>query len=485
MKTANPLPRRRPQRLIERFTPPTCTLELWTERTAWYWPWQFQGLPEQYTFTFHFDDPRLPEDQQVTLKGDRLQLEQLMEVVNRYVQNFLEQSCGHSGEVSPGSKSVSSNTVDLIPLGLLRHQLSFGVWDSSAPQVLLSSSQLVDVITALDRYDDFVILSTPSAQPTAQAESSPKPFWVWSSLAILGLGAMGLVGILLRGLQPQIDPLAVNPSPLPARTKFSFVEVLPPIPPAPTLKTLPNPNLATALALRDPLPPPAPAQPAIAPPRNPTVNLVVPPAKVLPPVPGAPPAPLAQTVVLPPSQTLSPTVAPPTNAPYPPPLAFSTNNTSPALPILPPTTGSVPQFQGRTLPPQPALPPLSSTSTGMNNLPPGNLANSMAPLQVPPVKESNLLDTIPQVGEVRDYFQRQWQPPDGLAQTLEYRLLIKPDGSLDQTIPLGKAASVYLAQVPMPNPGQPFVSPMKIPGSEEQTVRLVLSPNGTVKTFLE
>ncbi|MFM7575549.1 MAG: DUF4335 domain-containing protein, partial [Microcystaceae cyanobacterium] len=100
---------------------------------------------EHYTFTFHFDDPRLPEDQQVTLKGDRLQLEQLMEVVNSYVQNFLEQSCRQSGEVCAGSTPASANTVTLIPLGLLRHQLSFGSWDSSAPQVLLSSSQLVDV----------------------------------------------------------------------------------------------------------------------------------------------------------------------------------------------------------------------------------------------------------------------------------------------------------------------------------------------------
>ena len=480
MKTANALPRRqRPQRLIERFTPPTCTLELWTERTAW--PWQSLTLPEYYTFTFHFDDPRLPEDQQVTLKGDRLQLEQLMEVVNSYVQNFLEQSCRQSGEVCAGSTPASANTVTLIPLGLLRHQLSFGTWDSSAPQVLLSSSQLVDVMTALDRYDRFVVLATPSAQPIAKAESSPRSFWVWSSLAVMGLGVIGLLGIFLRSLQPQTDPLAVNPSPLPARTKFSFVEVLPPIPPAPTLKTLPNPNLAAPLALRDPLPPPAPTQPAIAPPRNPTVNLVIPPAKVLPPVPGAPPAPPAQTIVLPPPQNLSPTAAPPANAPYPPPLAFAPNNLAPSLPILPPTTGSVPQFQGRTLPPQPALPPLAATSTGAINPPPGNLT----PLEAPPVKETNLLDTIPQVGEVRDYFQRQWQPPDGLAQTLEYRLLIKPDGSLNQTIPLGKAASVYLAQVPMPSPGQPFVSPLKIPGSEDQTVRLVLSPNGTVKTFLE
>jgi hypothetical protein len=121
----------------------------------------------------------------------------------------------------------------------------------------------------------------------------------------------------------------------------------------------------------------------------------------------------------------------------------------------------------------------------MNSQPPSQsaLPPGVKPLVSPTNNNTNLLDTIPQVAEIRNYFQEKWQPPDNLSQTLEYRLRIKSDGSLDQSIPLGKAASLYLSHVPMPNQGQKFVSPLPMP--EEQTVRLVLSPNGTVKTFLE
>ncbi|XTZ10325.1 MAG: DUF4335 domain-containing protein, partial [cyanobacterium endosymbiont of Rhopalodia yunnanensis] len=70
-----------------------------------------------------------------------------------------------------------------------------------------------------------------------------------------------------------------------------------------------------------------------------------------------------------------------------------------------------------------------------------------------------------------------------LSQTLEYRLIVQPDGSLKQAVPLGKAAIVYYQKASIPTPGSAFVSSLDI--SENQTIRLVLSPNGRVKTFLE
>jgi hypothetical protein len=93
------------------------------------------------------------------------------------------------------------------------------------------------------------------------------------------------------------------------------------------------------------------------------------------------------------------------------------------------------------------------------------------------------LDTIPQVGEVREFYQRQWQPPEDQSQTLEYRLQISPDGMVKKTVPLGRAASLYLAQLPQPAAGEPLVSPL---GAEKvETIRLVLTRLGDVKTFLE
>lgn len=156
----------------------------------------------------------------------------------------------------------------------------------------------------------------------------------------------------------------------------------------------------------------------------------------------------------------------------------------PPLPILPPNNSSTVGLTTPTLSPPPALPPLPANQQRLTPQPsPSTL--TINPITPPPPSNNNynLLDAIPQVAEVRQYFQKKWQPTEDLTQTLEYRLLIKPDGSLDQSIPLGKAASLYLAKVPMPSPNTPFVSPLKVDG--EQTVRLVLSPNGNVKTFLE
>jgi len=93
------------------------------------------------------------------------------------------------------------------------------------------------------------------------------------------------------------------------------------------------------------------------------------------------------------------------------------------------------------------------------------------------------LDLIPQVQEVREYFQQHWKVPDGLKQTLEYRLQINSQGSLTRVIPLGRAANIYLDRTSMPLLNKPFVSPLST--KEPVTIRLVFLTNGTVKTFLE
>ena len=53
--------------LLRRYTPPTCTLELWQARGIW--QREPKVLPTDYQFVLHFDDPRLLEDQQMTLTG--------------------------------------------------------------------------------------------------------------------------------------------------------------------------------------------------------------------------------------------------------------------------------------------------------------------------------------------------------------------------------------------------------------------------------
>jgi hypothetical protein len=92
-------------------------------------------------------------------------------------------------------------------------------------------------------------------------------------------------------------------------------------------------------------------------------------------------------------------------------------------------------------------------------------------------------DSIPQVAEVRSYFEERWQPPEGLTQTLEYTLFIGPDGSIQRIVPLGQSAGDYIDRTGMPLVGEPFVTP--IANGKSPKVRVVLSPDGQVRTFLE
>jgi hypothetical protein len=94
-----------------------------------------------------------------------------------------------------------------------------------------------------------------------------------------------------------------------------------------------------------------------------------------------------------------------------------------------------------------------------------------------------LFDTIPQIAEARNYVQQRWKLPADLKQTLEYRLLINADGTIQRLTPLSEAARTYLQHAGIPLLGKPFVSP--IAGGSQPTILIVLSPDGTVQAFLE
>jgi hypothetical protein len=87
------------------------------------------------------------------------------------------------------------------------------------------------------------------------------------------------------------------------------------------------------------------------------------------------------------------------------------------------------------------------------------------------------------VAQVRTYFQQRWQPPSDLEQTLEYRLVLNADGSIQRIVPLGQSAKIYIDRTDMPLMNEPFVSPVQ--GGGNPQIRLVLTPEGEVKTFLE
>ena len=94
-----------------------------------------------------------------------------------------------------------------------------------------------------------------------------------------------------------------------------------------------------------------------------------------------------------------------------------------------------------------------------------------------------LLDKIPQVAEVRGYFEKSWKPPSGLEKDLQYSLLLNGDGSVKKVTPISRASVEFYGNTNMPLEEQTFVS--NIEGGKTAKIRLVLRPNGQVQTFLE
>ncbi len=441
-----------PTAVLRRYTPPTCTLELAAAGSALS-RWSNRMVLKNLRFQLSFDDPKLMSDQQVMVSGDQSQLEALYETVTDYVQHLV------SSPVNPAGwePSLLGNPAQLLnapavlePLrsesdmalqakGLLSHELRLGSLANpeSGATVRLSTLQLFDLANALEAYHAEMI-----SLPLAEAKSGKLAWmpqlsgrWSTAAAAVLALGATA------------------------AMSKF----VLDISRPASQTASVSAERQVNAELNRELFPKLAP------PPASPSVTLQ--------PLPLPPPNAATDATGLPP---IGVTTAPPPAAPQ----AGAVGEA--AAPIASQSAG---QSQVTILPSPndlAATPPRlaaaeadvtaeSRAAAPAGNPAPASTANSTA-------TNSTAFDSIPQVAEVRGYFQQRWQPPDGLSQTLEYRLLLNADGSLQRIVPLGQFSENYLDRTNMPLLGEPFVSASS--GKTPQ-IRLVLKPNGQVQSFLE
>lgn len=449
--------------LIRRYTPPTCTLELSGYRSPLYL-WTGQNRVKDIGFELRFDDPRSPTEDQIIVKGDRTQLQLLNDVINQYVQNFLKTASSHLPLTASSTATLLQPTLTTLPsvpslqaLGLLTHELSFGSLTVNPPQssMSLTASQLYDLANALEEYNTDVFIVSALAKPQWQQVAST---WLGTAAAafLLTLG-IGTASIRIR---ENLQQTANRPNTDPKPSQSIVQDVLPPVPPPPTGTPVPSPSVPPSLAQRQPLPTPSTVTALPPPPRNPSIPVVIPPRTVLPPPPVVPQASNPAIIITP--QTGNPST-------------ISPSRTVPSLPspVAPKATQSVPPqaFNPNPAAPNlPELPPLASSSATSET------ARSDK-------KQTSLLDTIPQVGEARQYFQERWKPPESLKQTLEYRLVLSQDGSINRIVPLGQASKIYLDRTSIPLIGESFVSPLEVAGNPQ--IRLVLSPDGTVRTFME
>ncbi|XGV95950.1 MAG: DUF4335 domain-containing protein [Leptolyngbya sp. BL-A-14] len=456
--------------ILRRYTPPTCTLEIMAKQSPLA-RWAGKPIVKQLRFQLTLDDPTLPKEQWLTLRGDRAQLERLHEAVSTYVQNLLEQSQSQlkvselpvsdaaiamqpvaRRDTTLATASSASQEISLRSRGLLKHDLALGALatpETPSP-VSLNTLQLFDLANALDDYAAD-LLSLPEL---SQASQSTSAFPRWGQLAATGLIVIGLSASVAKLIDSR---QSASPTANQADSNGQQQAMQPP----PAASPLPS------IASNQKLPPPPPL------------------GSTVPSSPGLPTIPLAPL----PSSKLQPGSAQTNNAPAGAGLAPPNLKASKApgketgqIAMMPQNSTAA---RSRAVPPMPK--PLSlnrefskAPASGATSMESRSMAADRSSQAEP---ASTAFDTIPQVAEARQYFQQRWTPPQGLTQTLEYTLFVGANGAIQRTMPLGQAAGDYLDRTGIPPIGAPFVSALS--NKQNAKIRIVLSPDGTVKTFLE
>ncbi len=190
-------------------------------------------------------------------------------------------------------------------------------------------------------------------------------------------------------------------------------------------------------------------------------------ATPLPPLPSPEVASPGPAATLPPAPT-------PTGVAQLPPVPLPAG--PPALENLPPPPPPPPPGGLAPPPPLPDEPPPRQIETRLTTRVPESAG--------PPASRSEGGAAAPEAaagpsrsGEVRAYFRSQWSPPESLKTSLEYRLVLGPDGALQSIRPLGRESGLYLDRTGMPLVGESFVSAS---GGSESLI-LVLGPDGSVR----
>ena len=217
---------------LRRYTPPTCTLEIWPIQTSRF-PWLNRPDLSDWRFILYFDDPRLSEAEHISVRGDRSQLQLLCDAASGYVKNFLQQTQSlitnnnnHRIQHTPTVYSdVSDEQAAIIPLAdlpippsfssdqWLNHKLSFGSLspEASRPEIKLTASQLFDLINALNQYQH-------ESSSLRQRIPQKRGQWWWLGATTALVASIGLLTFAyryFRDLSQNTDPIAVQPQETP------------------------------------------------------------------------------------------------------------------------------------------------------------------------------------------------------------------------------------------------------------------------------
>lgn len=453
------------------YTPPTCRLTIVGRRSLFSSP--SRPRLSHLRFELLLDDPRLRDEDQKVVRGDQAQLFHLSESVRSYVRDFLSQSSHQLAALSEPSRSLyggSARGAMATPVGttiaksrrttiaarpqtraatyiesqgLAAHTLVLGTLATadSGPVIELGTLQLFDVLSALEGFlADWQTWQTP----TPGGDRLP----VWLS---------PLVGVVVTGgLVAALSPLAQNRSAEDASTA-----------PEDSSMALSSSGIAVlsqssqGLVSSDNLAPPE----VVSPPPPPAAIASFPP--------------LSSAIEAPPTRVTPLERQPDNPRPISPPPRSPSESAS-ANPFTPNSSTATPSTPPDLLFEQPLSGPEAAPSLDPSQFP---QPEPFTPLTRPvPVGEDQetVFDFVPQVTELRRYFQQRWLPPEGLTQSLEYTLVLDESGTLAQVFPLGRSAVQFQEQSQIPDLGEPLTSPHEQP----LRLRLVLGEQGQVNVFV-
>lgn len=238
--------------VVRKYTPPTCTLEVRGQESLLS-KWAGRTILQDLKFKLSFDDPRQPDDKQVTIWGDRVGLEALSTTVTEYVHNFLQSKDGSietngkepivdalprqkikprqlkdlaTTEIKPNAAVVEDSAPTKVipispifqnqtlnpylkPKGLVTHELFLGALQTpeSGASIDLSALQLFDLATALDACTAEML-----HLPTLGKERPRIPLWAYGAGAAAAIAAaVGLAPAAIRLAQTSNSTLVVVP----------------------------------------------------------------------------------------------------------------------------------------------------------------------------------------------------------------------------------------------------------------------------------
>ena len=447
--------------VLRRYTPPTCALEILAKNSPLS-RWAGRTVLKDVRFNLNLDDPKLPPEEWIALRGDRVQLEALREAVQSYVQNLLEQShdrlnATFSPQLTPVSVAPEPETsvanaagVSLQPKGLLAYELSLGSLQSetSGSVIQLSTLQLFDLANALDEYAADV-LTLPALPRSNWLVTSP----AWAKIAAVSLLVVGVSASIVKVLDAPYSPTTAS-SPSSSQgassTDQRTATRLPPPPATPTPSSLATPK-------------PLPTTP-------------LPPIGATAPAPGLPVSPGLPTTTIPQAGSGNPEAA------------TGQSESTIVVPQTPPNVGEAAK-------PAPAAPPATIAqapspeqvdASERGSAPTSRSRSAPAVAASPAAKDAqpdnSAFNEIPQVAEATQLLKRNWTPPKDLNQSLEYIVSVDAKGVVQSVSPLNGSARIYLSQSGIPPVGQTLVSPLQ--GRATANFRLVLNPDGSVLTLL-